>query len=230
MIDFDKLEKDILDLIKSRFTVKNVYLNFEDEFYYHKIINLLKFNISQYEVENLGNLAILRCYGLNIVNMITVVFTPNKKLDIPFVIVDFIKMANQKTVFVEFYLNHMKDKQKIEEFEYILKKVNYKYSTIEDYIETPQWYTPLRSEYSPLKKMIQDYEDDRLYKMVLENIEKYLDYVGTIKPDEDYKNEELESFINDLIYKGNPSTKIFEKSIGKEETIRLFKEIIFYYN
>lgn len=41
------------------------------------------------------------------------------------------------------------------------------------------------------------------------------------------KSTQLESFINDLIYKGNPSTSVLEKSLGKEETIRLFKEIIF---
>lgn len=65
--------------------------------------------------------------------------------------------------------------------------------------------------------------------MVLENLEEYLRYVQNIKIESNEKNTKLETFINDLIYKGNPSTSVLEKALGKEETIKLFKEIIFNY-
>lgn len=139
-----------------------------------------------------------------------------------------LKMANKRTVFIEFYTNHIIQKDSIKSLESRLKKLNVKYEDIENYIESVNWYTTLINKYSTLKKSTKKY-DKILYEMVLENLEEYLSYVQNIKIESNEKNTKLETFINDLIYKGNPSTSVLEKALGKEETIKLFKEIIFNY-
>lgn len=228
MHDLEELRSKILNKIKSKFDIKQLDINFKEEFYYPKSIHLLKFNIEQYEIKNLGNLAILKGKGLGIMKMLTVVFTPSITKDIPLVIIDFIKMANKRTVFIEFYTNHIIQKDGINGLENRLEKLNIKYEYIENYIERINWYTTLRNKYSALKKSTKKY-DKILYDMVLENLEEYLSYVQNIKIESNEKNTKLETFINDLIYKGNPSTSVLEKALGKEETIKLFKEIIFNY-
>lgn len=228
MHDLEELRSKILNKIKSKFDIKQLDINFKEEFYYPKSIHLLKFNIEQYEIKNLGNLAILKGKGLGIMKMLTVVFTPSITKDIPLVIIDFIKMANKRTVFIEFYTNHIIQKDGINGLENRLEKLNIKYEYIENYIERINWYTTLRNKYSTLKKSTKKY-DKILYEMVLENLEEYLSYVQNIKIESNEKNTKLETFINDLIYKGNPSTSVLEKALGKEETIKLFKEIIFNY-
>lgn len=228
MHDLEELRSKILNKIKSKFDIKQLDINFKEEFYYPKSIHLLKFNIEQYEIKNLGNLAILKGKGLGIMKMLTVVFTPSITKDIPLVIIDFIKMANKRTVFIEFYTNHIIQKDSINGLENRLEKLNIKYEYIENYIERINWYTTLRNKYSALKKSTKKY-DKILYEMVLENLEEYLSYVQNIKIESKEKNTKLETFINDLIYKGNPSTSVLEKALGKEETIKLFKEIIFNY-
>lgn len=228
MHDLEELRSKILNKIKSKFDIKQLDMNFKEEFYYPKSIHLLKFNIEQYEIKNLGNLAILKGKGLGIIKMLTVVFTPSITKDIPLVIIDFIKMANKRTVFIEFYTNHIIQKDNINGLENRLEKLNIKYEYIENYVESINWYTTLRNKYSTLKKSTKKY-DKILYEMVLENLEEYLSYVQNIKIESNEKNTKLETFINDLIYKGNPSTSVLEKALGKEETIKLFKEIIFNY-
>lgn len=229
MNDLDKLKVDLLNKVKYKFEVKQLDIDFKEKFYYPKSIHLLKFNIEKYEIKNLGNMAILKGKGFGVMKMLTVVFTPSIKKDIPFVIIDFINMLNKRTVFIEFYTNHITQKDSVRELENKLKILNDKYKSIENYIEKANWYTPLRNKYSPLKKSTKK-EDFILYEMVLENLEEYLSYTQHIKVENKEKNLQLQSFINDLIYKGNPSTYILEKSLGKEETVRLFKEVIFNYN
>lgn len=228
MDDLEDLRSKILNKIKNKFDIKQLNIDFKEEFYYPKSLHLLKFNIEQYEIKNLGNMAILKGKGLGIMKMLTVVFTPSIKKDIPLVIIDFIEMGNKRTVFIEFYTNHIIEKDSIKSLESRLKKLNVKYENIENYIESVNWYTTLRNKYSTLKKSTKKY-DKILYEMVLENLEEYLSYAQDIKIETIEKNKKLETFINDLIYKGNPSTSVLEKALGKEETIKLFQEIIFSY-
>lgn len=224
-----EFKKEIIDLVKSNFKLKEVKTNHLEKFYYPKYIHLMKFNVSQYQVENLGNMAILDGSGLKLMKMITVVFTPSKSKDIPFVIVDFIEMANKITLFVEFYTNHIKDRDSLVNLERNLKRLNIKYMNIENYKENPNWYTPHRNKNSPLKKGTKD-DEIVLQELVIEYLEKYLDYCKLSNDITDEKNTKLEGFIDDLIYKGNPSTSVLEKALGREEMIRFFKDTIFYYD
>ena len=122
-------------------------------------------------------MAILRGSGFGIMKLLTVVFTPNLEKDIPLVIIDFIKMGNKITVFVEFYLSHMTRIENIRKFESRLEYLNSKYTAIENYIETPNWYTPLRHKYSPLKKG--KVKDNSIFcEMVLEYLGEYLKYTN----------------------------------------------------
>ena len=228
-MDTKEFKSYIMDKVKCSFKVDELDTNFSNEFYYLKFIHLIKFNLEQYEVKDLGNMAVLEGRGFGIMKMITVVFTPNARKDIPLVIIDFIKMANKRTVLVEIYSNHVMQKSELKEFEEKLKKLNIKYSNIENYKENPNWYTPLRNKLSPLKKGTKEQESE-LCEMVLEYLQEYLDYASKAKSNMDIDNCQLKDFINNLIYKGNPSASILEKTLGKEETKRLFQDVVFYYD
>ncbi|MGL5314810.1 MAG: hypothetical protein ACRC92_16275 [Peptostreptococcaceae bacterium] len=226
--EFEIFKESIIDEIKLSFEIKEVELDFKKEFYYPRFIHIMKFNIEQYEILGLGNMAILKGKGFGLMNILTVVFTPSIKKDIPLVIIDFINMANKRTVFVEFYINHIIKNDRICNLENKLKELSVKYSDIENYIEKPNWYTSLRNVYSPLKKSTKE-QDKVLYEMVIEYLQAYLSCVSNSETCIESKNIQLEAFINDLIYKGNPSTAVLKKALGEEDTIKLFKEIIFNY-
>lgn len=227
MVEIEELKNNIINMVSDSFEINKVQTSFINEFYYPKSIHVLKFNIEQYDIKGLGNMAILKGRGFGIINFLTVVFTPNTKKDIPFVIVDFINMGNKITVFVEFYLKHIYAKENIKTFENRLQKLNTKYEKIKNYIESPNWYTPLRCKYSPLKKgKAKDY--NLFSQLIMDNIDEYLKYVKDSEYTLDDKNIKLETFINDLIYKGNPSSAVLEKALGEDGMKRLFKEIIFY--
>lgn len=228
MSDIKELKDNIIDKIKNPFQIKQMHIDFKEQFYYPKYIHFLKFNIEQYNIDGLGNMAILNGRAWGVMKLITVVFTPNYSKDIPFVIIDFIKVGSKITVFVEFYLEHMIRRDDARDFESKLKYLSSKYNNIENYIEEPNWYTYIRSKYSPLKKGRKK-DESILCEMVLEYLEIYLDCVCNCKLANSNANKHLEELIDDLIYKGNPSTSILEKSLGKEETERLFKEVIFKY-
>lgn len=228
MNNIEELKNSIIKNVNERFNTKQIDIDFIKQFYYPRFIHILNFNIEQYEIKNLGNMAIMEAKGIGVMKMLTVVFTPSKSKDIPFVIIDFIKMANKRTVLVEFYTDYIRENESSTKLENRFKILNQKYNSLKNYKENPQWYTPLRNKYSPLKKGTKK-DEKVLCKMVLDYIEEYLNYVSKASSNNYDDNVQLDMFIHDLIYKGNPSKSIIEKALGKEDTIRLFKEIIFNY-
>lgn len=230
MVNIDEFKDNILHKVRSEFKIESYYLGIKSKFNYPSHVPILKFNVEQYKVNNLGNIAILKGKGVAFMELITIVFTPSIEMDIPFLIIDFVKIMNKRTVFVEFFENHVIQRNNIKELEGKLKSISFKYNTIENYIEKPNWYVPLRNKYSPLKKGKKE-NDSVLYEMVFEYLDIYLNYVKQITPNiKSKKNIELEKFLNDLIIKKNPSSFIIERALGKDEAKKFFEEIIFYYD
>lgn len=50
----------------------------------------MKYEATKYKVIGLGNMAILKCKTLNLMNLLTIVLTPDLSKNIPFVIIDFV--------------------------------------------------------------------------------------------------------------------------------------------
>ena len=162
-------------------------------------------------------------------SLLTVVFTPNRELDIPFVIIDFVEVRNKSTVFVEFYNENMKNKDYIKILDTKLKDKNNYYKGLEDYREKPNWYLPLRNKYSPLKKGGKE-DKEILMNMILDYLDEYLNFVSSINNEErNLKNIDLEEFIENLIVKGNPSSNILKKALGEDGYNRFSRDIIFKY-
>lgn len=225
----NNIKLDIVNKVKSKFKLQQYDINEFESFSYPKYINLFKFNTKQYKIEKLGNMCILEGSSILGLSLLTVVFTPNRELDIPFVIIDFVEVRNKSTVFVEFYNEHMKNKDYIKILDNKLSDKKEKYESIEDYMENPKWYTPLRDKYSPLKKGSKE-NKEVLINMVLDYLDEYINFVDSVKKEySDEKNIELEKFIDDLIVKGNPSSKILKKALGEDGYNKFCREIIFKY-
>lgn len=223
----EKLKVEVLNKIKSKFKLQKCNIKDLESFSYPKYIKILKFSVEQYKVRNLGNMCILEGKSILGLSIFTVVFTPYVNYDIPFVIIDFMQMRNKLTVFVEFYNEHMKNKDYIKILDNKLRHKKDKYKCIENYIEKGNWYVDLRNKYSPLKKGNKE-NKEALITMVLDYLDEYLNFVDSIDEKyEDVKNKDLEKFIEDLIIKGNPSSKILKKSLGEEGYDKFCREIIF---
>lgn len=225
----NNIKLDIVNKVKSKFKLQQYDINEFESFSYPKYINLFKFNTKQYKIEKLGNMCILEGSSILGLSLLTVVFTPNRELDIPFVIIDFVEVRNKSTVFVEFYNEHMKNKDYIKILDTKLKDKNNYYKGLEDYIEKPNWYVPLRNKYSPLKKGGKE-DKEILMNMILDYLDEYLNFVSSINNEEcNLKNIDLEEFIEDLIVKGNPSSNILKKALGEDGYNRFCRDIIFKY-
>lgn len=227
--EIEYLNLKIINKVKNKFKLENYNLKSLANFSYPKYIPIFKFKAQQYKVIELGNMSILTSSSIIGLSLTTVVFTPGVGLDIPFVIIDFVSMKDKITVFVEFFNNHMNNKENIKSLDDNLNKLFYKYKCIENYIEKPNWYVPLRDKYSPLKKGSKN-NKKILEDMVLDYLNEYLNFVSSIKKDStDIKNIKLEEFIEDLIIKGNPSSKILKKALGEDGYKDFSRSVIFYY-
>lgn len=223
------LKLEVLNKVKAKFKLQKCNMKDFKSFSYPKYIKILKFSVEQYKVRNLGNMCILEGKSILGLSLFTVVFTPARGYDIPFVIIDFIQMRNKLTVFVEFYNDHMQNKDYIRVLNRNLIYKKDKYKFIENYIETDNWYVDLRNKYSPLKKGSKE-NKSVLINMILDYLDEYLNFVECInKRDKGMKNKELEIFINNLVVKGNPSSQILKKALGNEGYDRFCREIIFNY-
>ena len=229
MDKINSLKLDIVNKVKSKFELQQYDINEFESFSYPKYIKVFEFSVDQYKIENLGNMCILDGRSALGLSLITVVFTPSRELDIPFVIIDFVEIRNKSTVFVEFYNEHMTNKDYIKILDSKLKDKNNYYEFLEDYIEKPNWYVPLRNKYSPLKKGGKE-DKEVLMNMILDYLDEYLNFVSSTNNEErNLKNIDLEEFIEDLIVKGNPSSNILKKALGDDGYNRFCREIIFKY-
>lgn len=169
-------------------------------------------------------------------SILTVVFTPVAGQDIPFVILDYVKTKNNLTVFIEFYNDHMYSISQKQMFEEILAEKEHKYNFIDDYEEKLAWYTKRRCVYSPLKAGSINEEKD-IEAMIEDYLDEYVNFAALRSSDENishaieerFKNDEMQQLIELLIIKGNPSSKIINKALGREKADSFYRNVVFCY-
>lgn len=226
----------ILDKVKKDFQIEEYDLDEFKSFNYPKLIHLIKFNVHQYRAAEFANIAVLEADSIAGMSILTVVFTPEAGEDIPFVIFDYVKTKNNFTVFIEFYDDYMFSINQKKLFEQILSEKEHKYNFINDYEEKPAWYTRRRCRYSPLKfGSINEQKD--VEEMIEDYINEYLNFASLKKNDnekfsdsiEKIRSEQLQELLELLIVKGNPSSKIINKALGKEKADLFYRNVVFCY-
>ena len=225
----EELKTKIKDIVSTSFSLyKNDIGRFE-HFSWPKLLKIFKFHEDQYTVNNLCNLSVLEGNSKIGMNIVTAVFTPSRTRDIPLLIIDKVKMRDKITVFIEFYTFHMKNEDNIAEINKLLNQMALKYKDVENYNEKDNWYVEYRNDKSPLKCGTADSENT-IDNMIMSYLDMYLHFCATAKNTvTNAPNEKLQSFLNDMITKGNPSTSILNKALGKDAAAEFSRDIVFKY-
>ena len=177
---------------------------------YPKLIPMMKFSVSCYEIEDIGHLMIMNTNGMGgAMKLQTLSFTPNTGKDIPYLLIDSMVMKKKALAYVEYY-NCTQKNLNIEG----LGKVKEKYKNVPDYAEKDAWYIKERTQDSLIKGG-ENADENLLYDMVRESIDAYLAAAKEAPADKENLIG-LKAFQNRMLKEGNPSEGTMVKVLGKE--------------
>lgn len=191
------------------------------------LYGIMKFNVEQYDIEELGNLSIMRV-NVGLMQMATMVITPKDK-NLPLFSADYMYILGNRKSYVEFYdVVAQKDEQYSKLME-ALGAVQDKYSHLPDLETSPAWYDHLLTVAS--YKDTKSDADEETKALLLETLSTYL----TLSKDfpvlsDSEKAEKIAlsvEYTDGLIEKGGISTDVFKKELGNEKTKDFFDKVFF---
>lgn len=208
---------DFIGLLKEKYTVKERNIGA----YAVMKKNGMKFNISAYEIEGIGNMSYFTMSAmLGLMKMQTVVFTP-LTVDAPLFSFDYINAMGNETLMLELYSTQLGDIDVSS-----LDEIKARYHALPDHDLGSHWYDHLKM--SPTlakkgKKLTEDYK-----KLCEEFFRGYVTVLSTAAPCErGPKQEKVREYTNGLLNNGGPATDQFRKLFGEEATVELFTKYIF---
>ena len=190
------------------------------EFSNFKIYGFMNFDTEQYEIEDLGNLCMIRANG-GVMQMLTMVITPAKK-DLPLISVDYMYMLGNRTAYIEIYdLNTGESEIRDAAIERMIS-INSRYSSLV--------FAAVFSAPASLKKVTSK-EDAELLEMLKDYLTEYLKAESETELLTEnmipIKIDAMESYTHRLISEGGVSTDVFMKNFGKEKTEKFFDTVMF---
>lgn len=191
------------------------------------IYGIMKFHVEQYDIENVGNLSVMRV-NMGVMQMATVVITPQDK-NLPLLSADYMYILNNRKSYLEFYdVVAEKDDQYMQLLT-DLGNVQKNFDHLNDIETTPAWYADLLTVTS--YKGGDSKADAELERMLVDSLRVYLDH-GKSFPllSEEARAEKIGitvEYTDGLIEKGGISTDVFKKELGNEETKKFFDQVFF---
>lgn len=192
-----------------------------------KLFGLMKFDVDRYEIEELGNLSIMRV-NMGVMQMATAVITPRDK-NMPLLSADYMYILSNRKSYLEFY-DVVKEKD--EQYHQLLKALSdtqSKYDHLEDIAASEAWYQHLLTV-TTYKTGKTDADQD-LEKMLVDSLRVYLDHSKQLPllttEERDEKIAITMEYTDGLIEKGGISTDVFKKALGDEETKKFFDQVFF---
>ena len=191
------------------------------------ISGIMKFDVEQYDIAELGNLSIMRM-NMGLMQMATVVITPQDK-NMPLLSADYMYILSNRKAYLEFY-DVVKEKDAAyKELLSALATGIEKYDYLEDIETSEAWYADLLTVTS-YKGGKSDVDQD-IENLLLDSLNTYLAHAKQqpLLSDEE-KAEKLAitvTYTDGLIEKGGISTDVFKKELGNEETKQFFDNIFF---
>jgi hypothetical protein len=198
------------------------------EFSQIRMYGLMKFNVSQYDVNGVGNLSVMTV-NMGFMQMVSYVITPYEK-NMPLLSMDFMYIMGKRKAYVEFY-DLVPDKSTAEYSEVLdsLKEFENKYSSFEDITTDPAWYDDLMTV--ALHKAGKRADDEKIEEMFCDAISCYMEKANELNElsDEEkaVKLEITQKYSDDLVEKGGVSTNVFKKQLGEEKTKEFFDKVFF---
>lgn len=192
-----------------------------------KLWGLIKFKVKQYEIEELGNLSIMRV-NMGVMQMATVVITPRDK-NMPLLSADYMYILNNRKNYLEYYdLVATKDKA-YEDLLAALSLVQGDYEHLQNIEVSQAWYEDLLTVKT--YKGGTSSSDEEMEGLLTDSIAVYLDHAKGLPFLSEVEREEklniTKEYTNGLIEKGGISTDVFKEQLGDEVTADFFDKVFF---
>ena len=193
-----------------------------------KMYGAMKFNVSQYDVENTGNLSVLTV-NMGFMQMVSYVITPYDK-NMPMLSMDFMYILGNRKAYAEFY--DLVEDPSAPEYAAVLDKIKdfeKDHSALEDIPVDPAWYDDLLTV--ALHKAMKRSDDDKMEEMFNEAIRCYMEAASSLKElspaEKAVKLEITQKYCDDLVENGGVSTNVFKSALGEEKTKDFFDKVFF---
>ena len=204
---------DAVAILRERFELREVTPE-----RYRTMGNLMmRFRLEQYAIEGLGNLCVLRTKAmLGLMDLVTVVVTPNTGKNVPFLLIDTMDMGKKHLCYVEYYDCTADGADRD-----LLLAAGAPYGDAADYTEKPAWYVSERMEGS----LIKTGDKARLAQMALDALKAYARQAAAapVKPE---NLAGLKAFQERMVREGNPSTAALTRTLGKEGAEAFFRTVV----
>ena len=191
------------------------------------VYGIMKFHVEQYDVEELGNLSIMRV-NMGVMQMATMVITPKDK-NMPLLSADYMYILSNRKSYLEFY-DVVKEKD--DQYNQLLDTLSgiiQQYDYLENVAMSTAWYDHLLTV-STCKGGTTD-NDAELEEMLRKSVKAYVDHSKALPLlSEEERNEKIAitvEYTDGLIEKGGISTDVFKKELGNEETKKFFDNVFF---
>ncbi len=192
-----------------------------------KIMGPAKFHVEQYQIEELGNLSVMRV-NMGIMQMATVVITPRDK-NMPLLSADYMYILGNRKSYMEFYDVVEEKDESYQKLLGDLTQAIKKYEHLENIEVTPAWYEHLLTVTA--YKGGKTKADADLEGMLVDSVKVYLEHAKALPlltEEEKAKKKQITmEYTDGLIAKGGISTDVFKKKLGDEATKKFFDKVFF---
>lgn len=192
-----------------------------------KMYGIMKFDVEQYDVEELGNLSVMRV-NMGFMQMGTFVITPRDK-NMPLLSTDYMYILANRKAYLEFYDVVREKDDSYQQLLASLSEALRKYDYLENIETTPAWYAPLLTVTS--YKGGGSGADKDLQGMLIDSLQVYLAHSKQLPALTDTEKAEkiaiTVDYTDGLIEKGGISTDVFKDQLGAEETKKFFDKVFF---
>ena len=203
---------DAVAVLKERFALKEV----TPERYRTMGSAMMRFHLEQYAVEGLGNLCVLRTKAmLGLMELLTVVVTPNTGKNVPFLLIDAMDMGKKHLCYVEYYDCTAEGADKD-----LLLAASAPYADVPNYAEKPAWYMKERMEGS----LIKTGDKARLEQMALDALQAYAQQTAAA-PVKAENLPGLKAFQRRMVQEGNPASDAMTRTLGKKGAETFFTTV-----
>ena len=180
----------------------------------------MKFAVEAYKAEGLGHVSVMRAKGFfGLMRMDTLIINPTE-IDLPLYSYDRILAMGNDTLIVELYDTLISDYS-----EDGMIAVKEKFASLPERDPGEHWYDAIKLPSSISKKGKK--VTASLDEMTIEHFKAYLSSSTDSVEDAEAKKDMAAVYVNGLLEKGGPSTDVFKKELGIENTTKLFREILF---
>lgn len=193
-----------------------------------KMYGLMKFDVKQYEIKEVGNLSVMKV-NMGFMQMLSYVMTPYEK-DMPMLSMDFMYILSNRKAYAEFY--DLTADTASPEYIAIIDKISdfrERYSDLEDIPTEHAWYDDLLS--IALHKSGNKQNDTKISEMFSDAIETYMKSASGLELLSDESEKEttyiIQEYSDNLIKNGGVSTDVFKKASGEEKTKDFFDKVFF---